>query len=88
MEHIGRKYSRGIEWVYPKAIIYYNVVLARRKQFQRSRVYSIFHLYYYSIFKLIPWIRFLLFWDDLLLFHLLLQLFYVVLRFCLFKKIS
>lgn len=46
MEHIGRKYSRGIERVYPKAIIYYNVVLARRKQpFQRSRVYSIFHLY-------------------------------------------
>lgn len=45
MEHIGRKYSRGIERVYPKAIIYYNVVLARRKQFQRSHVYSIFHLY-------------------------------------------
>lgn len=40
---------------------------------------------YYSIFKLIPWIRFLLFWDDLLLFHLLLQLFYVVFRFCLKK---
>lgn len=88
MEHIGRKYSRGIERVYPKAIIYYNVVLARRKQpFQRSRVYSIFHLYVLFYLQ-IPWIRFLLFWDDLLLFHLLLQLFYVVLRFCLFKKIS